>query len=334
MPTASNALLKYEAGQNLVAMVALTDSGDHIIFNSADAFWSARSGYTPNVKPDGLATGGTVIPAVSTTNNMVDAAELNCYLAGVYTNVSADTDLAITRGVTKEMTKHSVTVTSLGAFAIVDGTEGDALSDVRDAAGGPPYIPVGSIEIAQIHCTTKAAAAVLATEIKSVIGTHVERFDFPTWEEKRIRVSEAIVGLAGVDFTSALPLSHTAAVPKKVYAEYYTPEFAEVPRSVDFIRPANSHSVSSTQVYGGAIGATAISLGQGSFTAYLSDGVSDNILKLEGTNLWFKFQPDRLLTPYVMSQGILGLVEAYPADNTISAKFTVSAEVAGERVIS
>lgn len=334
MPTASNALLKYEAGQNLVSMVALTDSGDSTIFNSVDSLWSNRSGYTPDVKPDGLAIGGKVIPAISGTNNMVDGAELNCYLAGVYTNVAVDTDLEITRGVGEEMTKHSVTITSAGAYAILNGTEGAAFSDVRAAAGGPPLIPVGDIEIAQIHCSTKAAAAVEATEIKSVIGTHVERFDFPTWEENRIVVSEGIMGVAGIAFASALPLSHTAAVPKKVYAEYYTPELAEVPRSVDFVRPAESHSVSSTQVYGGAIGATSKSLGQGSFTAHLSDGVSDNILKLEGENLWFKFQPDRLLTPYVMCQGILGLVETYPADNAITAKFTISAEVAGERIVS
>lgn len=334
MPTCANALVKHEAGQNLVTMVALTDSSDHKIFQSADSLWSNRSGYTPNVKPDGLATGGKVIPAISGTNDLVDTAALVCYLAGVSTDVGADTDVAITRGAALEMTKHSVTVTSAGAIAIVDGTEGSALSDVRGVAGGPPFIPVGDIEIAQIHCTTKAAAAVLATEIKVVIGTHVERFDFPTWEENRIVVSDGILGLAGVEFTSALPLSHTASVPKKIYAEYYTPELAEIPRTADFVRPAESHSVSSTQVYGGTVGATSKSLGQGSFTAYLSSGISDGILKLEGENLWFKFQPDRLLTPYVICQGILGVMEAYPVDNAITAKFTISAEEAGKRIVS
>lgn len=334
MATAANALLKYEAGQNLVAMVALADSGDHKIFDSADSLWSNRSGYTPNIKPDGLATGGVVVPAVSGTNDLVDTAALVCYLAGVSTSVNADTDLALTRGVAKEMTKHSVTVNSVGAIAIVDGTEGDALSDTRDAAGGPPFIPVGSIEIAQIHLTTKAAAAIESTEIKAVIGTHVERFDFPTWEVKRIRVAATILGVAGIDFTSALPLSHTAAVPKKVYSEYYTPEMAEVPRCVDFVRPAESHSVSSVQIYSSTVGATSKSLGQGSFTGYLADGISDNLLKLEGENLWFKFQPDRLLTPHVLCQGILGLVETYPADNAITGAFTISSEEAGERVVS
>lgn len=334
MPTAENAQLKYEAGQNLVAMVALSDSGDHKIFNSADALWSNRSGYTPDVKPDGLITGGKVIPAVSGTDNLIDTAALTCYLVGVNTSVNADTDVSITRGAASEMTKHSVTVTSAGAIAIVDGTEGAALSDVRDAAGGPPFIPVGSIEIAQIHCTTKAAAAVKATEIKAVVGTHVERFDFPTWEQNRIVVSEGILGLAGIALTSALPLSHTASVPKAVYVEYYTPDFAELSRTSDFVRPAESHSVSSTQVYGGAVGTTSKSLGQGLFTAHLQDGISDGILKLEGENLWFKFLPDRLLTPYAICQGILGLVETYPADNAITAAFTISAEEAGKRIIT
>lgn len=334
MPTAENALLKYEAGQNLVSMAALSDSGDQTIFNSGDTLWSNRSGYAPDVKPDGLATGGAVTPAESATNDMVDVAALTCYLAGVKKDVAADTDKAITRGTTENFTRHSVTVTAAGAVAIVDGTEGTSFSDTRGAAGGPPFIPVGDIEIAQIHCTTKTAAKITADMIKSVIGVHVERYDYPTWTVRRIRVASGILGVAGVDFDSALPKSHTGDLPKGVYAEYSTPILVELPRAVDFVRPANSYSVSSTQVYGGTVGAASKSLGQGSFTAHLGDGVSDNILSLEGENLWFKFQPDRLLTPYVICQGKLGVVETYPADNSISAAFTISAEEAGERIIA
>ena len=335
MATAENAILEYEAGQNLVSMVALSDSGDQKIFNSADALWSNRAGYAPEVKPDGLATGGKVIPAVSGTNDLIDVAALTCYLAGVKTLVSVAADETITRGADANVAKKSsVTVTSAGAIAIVAGSAHTVLSDDRGELGGPPLIPVGDIEIAQVHLTTIAAAKITADEIKSVIGTHVERYDFPIWSVDRIRVSDNIVGLAGVNFASALPSSHVGTIPKAVYAEYSTPTLTELPRAVDFVRPANSYSVSSVQVYGGTVGTASKSLGQGSFTSHLADGISDNILKLEGENLWFKFKPDRLLAPYVMCQGKLGVVETYPVDNSISAAFTISAEEAGERIIS
>ena len=44
MATAESAKLEYEAGQQAVAMAALTDSGDHLKFNSAATLWSGRAG--------------------------------------------------------------------------------------------------------------------------------------------------------------------------------------------------------------------------------------------------------------------------------------------------
>ena len=53
MATAENAKLQYESGQDIVAFVALTDTGDHKDFRSADALWSNKSGYKSSVKPNG-----------------------------------------------------------------------------------------------------------------------------------------------------------------------------------------------------------------------------------------------------------------------------------------
>ena len=318
MPTCENGLLQYEAGQDLVSMVELTDSGDHTIYNSADALWSNKSGYTPNVKPNGVATGGIVTPAASGTNNLVDVAGLTCYLAGVLTTVVASTDETVVRPATGKYNKTSIQITAAGAISMVLGTDGDSWSDTRDGNGGPPLILVGSIEIAQVWLYSDTAAAIDADEIKQVPGTHTEWYNYPAYRIDRSRVTNNILGLAGIDFLSALPLSHTGGVPKKVYVEYYEPVFAEIPDTYDFVRPANSYSVSSSQVYGGTKGASSTSLGQGSFGAHLNDGVTDNILAQEGANLWFKFQPDRLLTPYVLCQGILGFAETYPADNSLN----------------
>ncbi len=326
MPTAGNALIQYEAGQSVVAMVELSDDGDHKIYNSADALWSDRSGYEPDVKPNGLVSGGKVTPESSSTNDQVDVAALVCYLAGVSTEVGAAADNAITRGTTKEMTIHSVTVTAAGAIAIVDGTEGDSLVETRDAAGGPPLIAVDAIEIAQIRVTTKAAAAVKASEIFEVVGTHRERYDFPTWEIDHARVADQVIGLAGITLNSALPLIHTGSVSKKVFASYNEPQFAEIPNSSDFVPPETAHSVSSTEIYGSVRGATSKSLAQGSFTAHLRDGISDGLLTLKDEKLWFKFKQDRLKNPYILTHGTLGIKRTFPAGASIVAACTVSAE--------
>ena len=72
MPTAEQAILYYEADQTPVAMVELTDQGDYTDFKSAATLWSGRSGKAPVVRPDGLKSGGVIIPAVSGTDDLVD----------------------------------------------------------------------------------------------------------------------------------------------------------------------------------------------------------------------------------------------------------------------
>jgi len=337
MATASEGILYYEAGQDLTAFTALTDSGDHTVFNSAANLWSNKSGYTPEVYPNGLATGGVVSPGASGTKDMVDVTAFTCYLAGVLTSKVAAADNAITRGTTSECTVHSVTITTAGAIAIVNGTEGDAIVETRGAAGGPPWIPTTSIEIAQVRVTSNDTAVITAAEIKSTPGTHTEKYNFPTWVVDRARVESGVLGHAGVDMNSALPLIHsddngTATATKKIYAKFYEPDFAQVPESSDFVPAETSHSVSSTQIYGGTKGSTSSSLGQGGFTAYLEDGITDGLLSEKNSNLWFKFKPDRLKTPYVLTQGILGVSRTFPAGDSIQASCTISADTGASEV--
>lgn len=419
MPTAENAILYYEAGQDLVDMVALTDSGDHLTFESADDYWSNRDGYEPDVRPNGLITGGVITAAASETNDYVDVAALSCYLAGVETDVAADTDVdcdrpdatyfilsfasggytncvagdigkAVVGGVTTDSGTllaynnttrqwlieeddenddfddddetisitagtgagtlnavgvrpshkiNSITVTSLGAIAVVEGFEGTSLSTTRGAIGGPPYIPTTSIEIGQVKYTSATAAAVDADEIFQVPGTHQERWDYPAWNENRVSVSNQVLGNAGITFLSALPLIHSddsgvTTAGKKVYAEYYDVLWAEVPNAENFVPPENSHSVSSKQVYGNTLGANSSSLGQGSFTFYASDGVTDNLIKLKDETLWFKFMPSRYKDSYVICQGKLGISRTFPAGDNIAVACTISADTIAQDVAS
>lgn len=315
MATAENAKLEYEAGQNAVAMSALTDSGDATVFTSVAATWSGRSGYAPVVRPDGLLTGGAITP--SGTNNVVNVAALTCNLAGVSTAV-AGAAVTITRPAGNVSKVISITVNSSGALAAVAGTDGAsaAFSETRAAAGGPPLIPVGSIEIGQVRVTTSAAAVVSAAQIYAVPGLHVERADFPLYD---INYTEG-----QVEFLAALPKIHTGTLPKGVFASYASPIFAEVDSS-DFVPPETSHSVSSTQIYGRTIGATSSTLGQGSFTAYLANGVSDGFVGLKNETLWFRFYPDRYQSAYLLAQGKLGIARTFPAGDQIQAACTISA---------
>ncbi|MBN1613928.1 MAG: hypothetical protein JW950_05630, partial [Deltaproteobacteria bacterium] len=196
MSTAENAKIQYESGQDLVSFIALTDQGDHQDFRSADQLWSNRAGYQPDVKPNGLATGGVVSVAASGSDDVVDVAALTCYLAGVLTSVEASTDLAIGRP-TASHVKYAITVTSGGALSAVKGVESTSFSTTRGAAGGPPYILPDSIEIAQVWLSSATPAEITADEIKQVVGTHCERYDYPTWTENRFNVESGIIGNAG-----------------------------------------------------------------------------------------------------------------------------------------
>jgi hypothetical protein len=322
MSLSTNAQVEFEAGQTLVPVTALTDSGDHLNFTHAFKPWSRKSGFDALITPNGLVTGGAVTAAAGGGNNNVDVAALSCYLAGVLTSVSAATNQAITRPATAVSKVNSITVTSAGAVAVVAGTDGasTAFSETRGAAGGPPLIPVGSVEIAQVRVISNTAAPIAAAEIFAVVGTHVERYDFPAW---------SINPFDGkVTFASALPVSHTGSLAKGVYAKIYTPIFQAVAKALDFAPCETTYSAGSQEYYGGTLGTASSSLGQGSFTALLEDGHTDSLLSQKGQNILVRFKQDRNRTPYSLTQGILGVTRTYPKTQQVQAACTLTCELA------
>lgn len=328
--TAANAKLQYEAGQDISEMAAMTDSGDHKTFSiTGVAPWSGKSGYEPDIRPDGLITGGVVTPGVAA--DKVSMAALTCYLAGVLTSVGADAAVSVTRPAASPANQNkidSVTINSSGAIAVVQGTEGTSFSSTRGAAGGPPLIPVGSIEIAQVRMSDGTSALIDSTEILQVPGQSQERYDYPVWSEDPFEGT--------ITFASALSAIHVGspATYKAVYGKVYEPVFADIEPVVDFVAPENAHSVSSTQVYGGTVGATSSSLGQGSFKCFLKDGVTDPIVGLKGEILFFKHFPDRNKAPYLLCQGKLGIARTWPAGENIAAACTISASEEGKEKAS
>jgi hypothetical protein len=313
-------------------MVALSDNGDQTLFVSADELWSNKGGFTPDVKPDGIISGFAITP--DALADKIDIAAGTLYQAGVKQTVSATDAEAIARP-TLDYIKYSICIDDSQAIEVVAGTEhASAFSDVRGADGGPPLIPVGSVELGQVWISSSSSAIFTTSEIKQTQGSTQERWDYPSWNQKRVNVEGGVMGYAGVEFVAALPAIHTGPIPKAVYAEYYTPEFAELPKATDFVPAETTNSVTSTQVYNDTIGASSSALNQSTFTFYPGDGITDAIFKEKNSNLFFKFKQNRLNDPYILQQGIFGITRTFPAGDSVSVAATVSAEVAAVDVYS
>jgi hypothetical protein len=317
-------IIRYEAGQTAYPFEAAADSGDATVFGVSFAPISNVAGSEPVIAPYGLLTGGAI--TTHATNDTVTVAALTVSMAGVagadvngVKSVAAGTGV-ITRPLTNVSNVNSITIDSTGAIAVVVGTSGAtaAFSETRGAAGGPPLIPVGSIEIGQVRVTTTAAAAITAAQIYTVPGLHVERSDYPVYSLD--------YATGEITFAAALPLIHTGAVPKKVYARGATPLFAQIANTSDWVPAESTYSINSTSTYDGPVGSASSSLGQAGFTAIMRDGITDSVLAAKGTEIWIEFRPDRDKTvPKQLTQGIFGVSRTFPAGGgSFSASCTVT----------
>ncbi len=324
MATIKNAQLLYETGVTPFPMQELTDSGDHKKFNSSVSLFSQSEGNAPDVRPDGIITGDAGAPAVSGSDDLVDAPQVFCFQAGTQKTVAAATDLTCLRGATTDTHRiNSITINSSGAYAVVSGIASTAFSETRGAAGGPPYIPVGSIEAFQVRLTSITSAPVTEDEIFAVIGTHRETYSYPSYKVDHFS--------GEVNLASALPLIHTGDTPKKVYASYAEPVFLEQENANEFVPAVDSSSTSSEQTYSGTDASVQVSLNGASFNATLEDGITDDILKQLGNTIFVKFFPDKFKSPYVITQGHLSYSPTNTAGGKPKGAFTLAPEKASER---
>jgi hypothetical protein len=332
MPTAESAVIQVEQGAALVPFEKMSDSGDGQIFTGSELVWSGRSGLAPVVRPNGIVTGRNLVSPHADDDKVMVAA-FSAYSKGVLRTVASEA-VTITRPATDVAKVISITMTDAGVLAAVAGTDSlsAAFSETRDAAGGPPEIPADSVEIAQVRVTSSTAEGIAATEIFQVIGQHSERFDFPLWDEdtigKGLSAAVAAQTNAHIRFNSVLPGSHVDGATKGVYIQYYAPIFGELSRAFDFVPAENSHSVSTTQFYGGTSAGRSTSLGQGSFTALLNDGITDSLVADKDQVLTVKFFPDKNRAPYSLTQGTIGIGRRFPVSDQIQASVTVTAEKA------
>ena len=330
MPTAKNSKILIETGQTLNAFAVMADAGDHQVFTiSGGDIWSGKAGFTPDVRPNGITSGRNLL-SPGTTVDTVRVAALTAYALGVENSPSA-TSVTATRATTAAYYKTiSVTMLSDGSIDKVAGTEGVAQSETRNAAGGPPYIPINDVELGQIRVSGSTGAVVVAAELFQVIGQHAEAYDSPTWDENNVGDGEAADTAAQknahIKMLSAAPLSHTGGVAKKVFIKYYAPIFQEVSKALDFTPAESSHTVASQEYYRGAIASVSESVGQGGFTALMNDGLTDSLVGEKNKVITVKQFPDENKNPFSLTQGKLGISRTFPVANQIQAECTISAE--------
>jgi hypothetical protein len=316
-------IIRYESGQTAYPFEAMTVATDNKTHSATFSPISNAAGAEPVVAPYGLLTGGAV--TATAVNDQVAVAALTASMAGA-TGADANGvvsvaggNLSITRPATAVAKIISITVTSSAALAAVVGTDGatTTFSETRGAAGGPPFIPVGSIEIGQVRVTSNTAAVITSGQIYAVPGLHVERSDYPVYQLN--------YATGQVVFADALPLVHTGSLPKKVYIKGATPLFAPLPNTSDWVPAESTYSINSTDTYDGPVGSSSASLGQATFNAVLRDGITDGFLAQKGKNIWFEFRPDRDKTlPKQLTQGIFGVSRTFPAGG---GSFTASCTV-------
>ncbi len=308
-------VLSYEAGQTPYPMEQLTDAGDAQTFESSIAPWSDERSVEPVVLPYGVLTGGAVSPESGVDDSVV-VAPLTVSMAGsvaanaegvVTPNVTSP--LAVTRGTGSDTHRiTSITVAAAGTLAAVAGAPGESFTEARGADGGPPWIPDGAVEIAQVRLSSIATGQVLASEIFQVPNVHRELADQPGFDIHFVTGS--------VKFQYPLPLIHTGGIPKQVHAKAAMPIFVPIPNARDWSPAETTYNVSSDDTYDGPVAPRepGRTLGAATFSAMLKDGLRDSIVRQKGKRIWMKFQPDRDRPyPYQLTLGVLGVERTWPA---------------------
>lgn len=337
MATSKDAKVEFELGQQVVDYTAMTDSGDHMVhYLSGATVFSGQSGYEPDIRPNGIVTGRNLL-STHATNNLVTVGAFTAYSKGVLYSVSSTT-ATVVRAATDVAKICSICMDEDGAIEVVEGADSAStvFSETRGAAGGPPSIPVDSVEIGQVRVTTNTAGTIDSDEIFQVVGNHTERFDYPVWNTNNIGDGDAAdtpsQKNAYIEFSSALPLIHGATATsaatgyKQVYAKVYTPIYAEQSRAFDFVPAEKSHSVSSQQVYNDTVGSVSSSLGQASFSALMSDNITDALIQQKNKIVTVRHYPDRNKSAYTLTQGTLGTARTFPAGSQNQASCTISCE--------
>ncbi len=317
---AEDAKLQIEHGFVLWDYEKGTNSGDNKKFTYSGTLklFSMLKGQAPIVRPDGVRSGLKVKPAVAGGNNNVDIEAGTAFAGGVDLSVAAATNLAVTRtpaGGTFQIT--SIVVDNAGVITAVAGTEGSAFSVTRGAAGGPPFIPVDKIEIAQVKLTSNTDAPIAASEIDQNV---MERYDIPSFK--------LIPEEAAVEMLAALDLRHTGSVTKGIWVKHYEPVFNDIPEASAW-KPVDKSGESQTfRTYDGVFALATTGIKDGSFEVNLKGEAGEIMNQVAGATRWLRFYPDKFRTDHHLVLGFVSVEREFPADNLMKAAVTVTGAIA------
>jgi len=320
-----NRLLKCEADQFYFEPTVLTDLGDHLTYQSQADRFSAVSGKEPKTYPDGFATGTNPIIAVSKSNDAIDIPAQSYYLAGVKLAIGTTLDKVVSRPATDVASISALTVDGSGSFVFIKGDDGTDLnfSAVRGAPGGPPFIPLGSIERSHIKLTSATSQPIRESEVVSILGVSIERFDKPlysfSWGDGR------------VVFKYPLPAIHEGSKTKSITIQCYEPIFVELDNAADFVPSENSISVSSKEYYSSVVNNVKVSLSQGGFSLLLENGITDPIFELKGEKIWLLFYNDKYKPEHIYDHGVLGIKTTFTPSENPTAQCSIASTIEAQR---
>ena len=318
--TAEDAKLQVEHGFVFWDFEKGTDSGDHkkFTYSGAIKLFSLKKGQAPVVRPDGVRSGLKVKPALSGANNQVDVEAGSAFVGGMDLAINAVANLSVTRtpaGGTHQI--NSIVVNNAGAVSAIAGTEGGSFSATRGVAGGPPFIPVDQIEIAQVKLTSNTDAPILASEIDQNV---MERYDIPSF----IIVHEE----AAIVMLSALDLRHTGNVTKGIWVRHYEPVFNDIPEATNWKPVDKTAETQAGRTYDGPFSIGGEGLGEGSFEVMLKGEAGEILQSVINDTRWLRFYPDKFRTDHHLVCGKLTQEREYPPDNAMKATVTVTGVVA------
>ena len=156
LPSGINFLLKVESGFTVKAYEAMTDTGNHQLFSSTGTRFSLCEkdenvvDRRPVVTPDGVRNGCYVSPAASGAANAFDLSPGTLLIGGALVNIAGSSGVTVSRPASGNYRFVSITLTAVGGLSVANGADGSVVCATRGAAGGPPWVAVGSIELATI----------------------------------------------------------------------------------------------------------------------------------------------------------------------------------------
>lgn len=329
--TGANASVQVELGSVSYPMSALTSVSSPAAdvdkkFITQAEYLSDLAALQPNVRLDGVLSGLSITPGSGFNEVDIAAGEIN--IKGQVVEVSAGTVSSITRPTTSgQILVSAITVDVDGAFTLTPNTEG-AVSTVRGAAGGPPFLPVDEILIGYVAATYYDGSA-SGEKVLTVGEIDSYSKEYAAIPSAKILYYDEDQKVGCVELANVLPEIHaaTAAGPgtavRNVYASYYEPQFEEVPDALDFSFDEDISTYKS-KAYKDASEETAVGTPSwsGSFSAYWTD-VEDILNLIKGSKRWIKHFPDSDLAPHWSGRAVLKVGRQTPVDNNMMATITL-----------